>query len=193
LKKLRVVVTHELDRHNWCFDFGGLKNPARPYRDRRRVALGIMYCNVIMCAVRPSRHEPFKTVMLVASNVTLIYSSGCVCPMLKKVTLLLLSWLSVYGTTLSANAACISLKQTSSLSFEGALSYHIFAGPPNYEDVRKGDTPKPAYILKLDGATGDDFLNPEQPFAKIHVYPAETNGTGHALWRDLRQLVGKRL
>src|ERR1700730_2756073 len=47
-----------------------------------------------------------------------------------------------YGSGItSANAACLNLKQTSNLSFDGILSYHIFAGPPNYEDVRKGDTP----------------------------------------------------
>jgi hypothetical protein len=96
----------------------------------------------------------------------------------------------------SANAACIDLKQTSSVSFEGVLSYHIFAGPPNYADVRKGDTPEPAYILALNApicATGDEFLNPQQSFDKIQVYPAETDGAGHALWRDLRHLVGKRV
>jgi hypothetical protein len=58
--------------------------------------------------------------------------------------------LSIWAAGVSANAACIDLKQTSSLSFEGTLSYRIFTGPPNYEDVRKGDTPEPAYILSLD-------------------------------------------
>ncbi len=103
---------------------------------------------------------------------------------------------SICAAALSANAACIDLKQTTSLSFEGALSYRIFAGPPNYEDVRKGDTPEPAYILSLDApicATGDEFPNPEKPFDKVQIYPAETDGAGHALWRDLRQLVGKRV
>jgi len=103
---------------------------------------------------------------------------------------------SICAAALSANAACVDLKQTSSLSFEGVLSYRIFAGPPNYEDVRKGDTPEPAYILSLDApacATGDDFSNPGKPFDKIQIYPAETDGAGHALWRELRQLVGKRV
>lgn len=26
----------------------------------------------------------------------------------------------------------------------------MFAGPPNFEDVRKGDAPEPSYILALD-------------------------------------------
>src|SRR3984893_12402491 len=65
----------------------------------------------------------------------------------------------------SAHAACINVKEASSLSFQGALAYRIFAGPPNYEDVRKGDTPEPAYILTLDAPVcveGDEFLNPGQ-------------------------------
>jgi len=120
---------------------------------------------------------------------------GVVVSMLQRTVLPSLCF-SVCAAALSANAACIDLKQTSSLSFEGALSYRIFAGPPNYEDVRKGDTPEPAYILSLDApicATGDDFLNPGKPFDKIQIYPTETNGTGHALWREVRQLVGKRV
>jgi hypothetical protein len=51
--------------------------------------------------------------------------------------------------TPEATAACIDLKQANKLSFEGMLNYRIFAGPPNYEDVRKGDTPEPTYILTL--------------------------------------------
>ena len=97
---------------------------------------------------------------------------------------------------LSANAACVDLRQMGALSFEGALSYRIFAGPPNYEDVRKGDTPEPAYILSLDApvcASGDEFIDPGKSFDKVQVYPAESNGSGHALWRDLRQLAGKRV
>jgi Domain of unknown function (DUF4431) len=96
----------------------------------------------------------------------------------------------------SANAVCLDLKQTSNLSFEGMLSYHIFAGPPNYEDVRKGDTPEPTYILKLDApicATGDDFLNSDERFDKIQVYPADSGVIGRFLSRDLRRFAGKHV
>ena len=64
------------------------------------------------------------------------------------------------GLASAANAACLDLKQTNVLSFEGTLNYRIFAGPPNYEDVRKGDTPEPTYILTLAEpicASGDEF------------------------------------
>jgi hypothetical protein len=43
------------------------------------------------------------------------------------------------------------------------LNYRIFAGPPNYEDVRKGDTPEPIYILTLAEpicASRDEFVDP---------------------------------
>src|SRR6266699_5541347 len=108
--------------------------------------------------------------------------------------------LSTIGLTIcinaSANAACIDLKKTDTLSFEGTLNYRIFPGPPNYEDVRKGDTPEPTYILKLDApscATGDEFLNPSERFDKIQVYPADSGVIGRFLSRDLRRFVGKRV
>ena len=62
--------------------------------------------------------------------------------------------------------------QHNSLAFEGTLTYHIFAGPPNYEDVRKGDSPEPAYILKLDApvcAAGDEDISALGMFDKIQL------------------------
>src|SRR5438128_892257 len=117
-------------------------------------------------------------------------------PVLKRFALPLVISFSTCAAALSANAACIDLKQTSSLSFEGTLSYSIFAGPPNYEDVRKGDAPEPTYILKLDApicATGDEFLKANDRFDKIQVYPAESGVAGRFLLRDLRRLAGKRV
>ena len=107
-----------------------------------------------------------------------------------------LSLLSTIGLAIclnaSADAACIDLKQTDTLSFEGTLNYRIFAGPPNYEDVRKGDTPEPTYILKLDDpicATGDEFVDQNVKFDRIQIFP-ESGKAGQALWRDLRSLLG---
>jgi hypothetical protein len=93
-----------------------------------------------------------------------------------------------------ANAPCIDVKQTRSVSFEGTLSYSIFPGQPNYEDVRKGD--EPTYLLKLDApicAIGDEFLNPDKRFDKIQVYPADSGVAGRFLSIDLRRLAGKRV
>lgn len=97
---------------------------------------------------------------------------------------------------LSANAACIDLKQKSGFSFQGILSYGIFAGPPNYQDVRKGDTPEPTHILTLDApicAAGDESLSPSKQFNKIQVYPADSGAAGRFLSRDLRRYTGKRV
>src|SRR5437667_10051914 len=103
-----------------------------------------------------------------------------------------LSVLSTIGLTIcinaSANAACIDLKKTDTLSFEGTLNYRIFPGPPNYEDVRKGDTPEPTYILKLEEticATGDEFLDHKVKFECIQIFP-ESGNAGQTLRRDPR-------
>jgi hypothetical protein len=84
--------------------------------------------------------------------------------------------LSTIGLTIcinaSANAACIDLKQKDTLSFEGTLNYRIYPGPPNYEDVRKGDTPEPTYVLKLDDpicASGDEFVDQNVKFDRINI------------------------
>src|SRR3989475_10133741 len=106
-----------------------------------------------------------------------------------------LSVLSTIGLTIcinaSANAACIALKKTDTLSFEGTLNYRIFPGPPNYEDVRKGDTPEPTYILKLEEpicATGDEFVDQNVKFDRIQIFP-ESGKAGQALWRGLPGLL----
>ena len=110
-----------------------------------------------------------------------------------------LSVFSTIGLTICINAwahaACIDLKQTDTLSFEGTLNYRIFPGPPNYEDVRKGDTPEPTYILKLEEpicATGDEFVDQNVKFDRIQIFP-ESGKAGQALWRDLRGLIGQRV
>lgn len=60
----------------------------------------------------------------------------------------------------------------------GELAYHIFPGPPNYEDVQTGDTPEPAYILMLDESIcivdGEDgFADPDEKFSVVHLVPTE--------------------
>jgi len=56
---------------------------------------------------------------------------------------------------------------------EGVLSAVIFAGPPNFEDVQKGDSPEPGYILRLPGnicIEGDDFANPAERFNEVQLF-----------------------
>jgi hypothetical protein len=95
-----------------------------------------------------------------------------------------------------ASAACIDLKQANNLSFEGILNYRIFAGPPNYEDVRKGDAPEPTYILTLPEpicASGDEFVDQSDKFNEVQIFPESSDKAAQALSRDLRRLVGKRV
>jgi hypothetical protein len=100
------------------------------------------------------------------------------------------------GAASATHAACIDLKRKDVLSFDGTLSYRIFAGPPNYEDVRKGDTPEPAYILTLSEpicASGDEFIDPGDRFDRIQIFPESSDKAAPALSRDLRRWVGKRV
>jgi hypothetical protein len=101
-----------------------------------------------------------------------------------------------FGLASVANTACLDVKQTNVLSFEGTLNYRIFAGPPNYEDVRKGDTPEPTYILTLDEpicASGDEFVDPRDKFSQVQIFPEFSDKAAPALSRDLRRWVGKRV
>jgi len=97
------------------------------------------------------------------------------------------------GVACAADAACIDVKQTDRLSFQGTLSHQIFPGPLNFEDVRKGDAREPAYILTLDApacAVGDDFLNASESFDRNQLLPDDAR-PDPALSRTLRRLVGK--
>jgi hypothetical protein len=91
-----------------------------------------------------------------------------------------------------AAAPCIDLKQSQTVSFEGSLTHKVFPGPPNYEDVRKGDKPEPAYILQLRKpiyVSGDESLDPKQQIDRIQIFPESADDK--PLWNALRKLAGK--
>lgn len=70
----------------------------------------------------------------------------------------------------------------------GLLIYRIFPGSPNFEDVTNGDTPEPAYILRLDSPiclTGDEFVSDANQVSTVQL-----SGTP-ATEALLRSLVGK--
>lgn len=77
-----------------------------------------------------------------------------------------------------AGAACFDISKFEPAELSGVLSARIFAGPPGYEDVDKGDTPEPGYILKLPKAiclTGDpDFTDPTDMFGEVQLVPRES-------------------
>jgi hypothetical protein len=72
----------------------------------------------------------------------------------------------------SAHAACIDISRQIQLELSGDLTRPTFAGPPDYTDVRQGDTPEPAYILTLHSpicVSGDDFLEDNALIDRIHL------------------------
>ncbi len=91
---------------------------------------------------------------------------------------------------------CVDLSMSGSFVFEGTLTFHIFAGPPNYESVSSGDTPEPGYILKLDApicATGDENTDPNTAIEQIQIWRTSDAEDRERLERDLRRLVGQRV
>ncbi|MGO8224757.1 hypothetical protein HA464_06675 [Rhizobium leguminosarum bv. trifolii] len=87
----------------------------------------------------------------------------------------------------SALATCYDVSKNEPSELGGHLSHRIFAGPPNFEDVQKGDTPEPGYILKLDQPiciTGDDFADPKHMFDEVQLVPNETTEREMARLRD---------
>lgn len=73
-------------------------------------------------------------------------------------------------------------------SLTGTLTYVIYPGPPNYEDVQKGDTPEPNFVLRLPRPIclkGDpDFADPARRFSAVQV--VETRASG-----KMRPYLGK--
>jgi hypothetical protein len=49
---------------------------------------------------------------------------------------------ALIGVGAHASAACLDVRQTQPLAFKGSLSHPVFPGPPNYEDIKKGDKPE---------------------------------------------------
>jgi hypothetical protein len=100
-----------------------------------------------------------------------------------------------YGFTQPSTAvSCIDLKQVQPFRFEGVLTRGIFPGPPNYENVHKGDKPEPAYILRLRKpicVMGGAFVDSSKPIDRIQVFPADADTDGQSRSKDLRRLVGR--
>ena len=71
-----------------------------------------------------------------------------------------------------AHGSCIDVSVETTIEVSGELSRPTFAGPPNYEDVRKGDAPEPAYILTLVVPfciVGDNFVADGTLIERVHL------------------------
>jgi hypothetical protein len=85
---------------------------------------------------------------------------------------------------------CFDIAKGEPRTLSGELSYVLFPGPPNYEDIQKGDTPEQTYVLRLDHAIcilGDEFADPSKAFDKVHLV-----GTADT-WPSLKANVGNRV
>jgi len=95
------------------------------------------------------------------------------------------------GLQTPANAAaCFDLAKGKPKELTGRLEYVIFPGPPNFEDVQKGDTPEPNFILQLARPiciSGDDFADPRTHFSAVQI--VETKAVAGLLRRLLHQTV----
>ena len=69
---------------------------------------------------------------------------------------------------------CYDLSKGEPRSLSGKLIYVVYPGPPNYENVQKGDTPEPTYILELARPIclkgDDDFADPKIQFSAVHLW-----------------------
>jgi hypothetical protein len=83
----------------------------------------------------------------------------------------------VTGSSAPVNAAgsnkCLNLKGThAKATVSGTLTVQIFAGPPNYESIAKGDAEEKALILELPKrlcADDGEFIEPKTSFDRVHV------------------------
>jgi hypothetical protein len=101
-----------------------------------------------------------------------------------------LPFLLAIGQASLAEAAsrCYDLAKGEPRSLTGILEYVVFAGPPNYEDVQKGDTPEPSYVLRLAQPiclTGDEFADPKNTFRSVQVVETESRSG------QLKRFLGK--
>lgn len=90
--------------------------------------------------------------------------------------LLVFAALALLASAGTARAACVDLSKQPAVTVTGQLTREIFPGPPNFEDVRRGDRPEPAFILRLDQplcVTGDEFPSAGASVSRIHVVDAE--------------------
>ncbi len=106
--------------------------------------------------------------------------------------LILMLGLAIFlvGAPQIASANCFDVSKKEPAVLVGKLQFIIFPGPPNFEDVKNGDEPEGAYILKLGNEIcieGDEFADATKMFNVVHLVP------GDGLRKDFRRLVGKSI
>lgn len=90
----------------------------------------------------------------------------------------------------NADAACFDLSKSEPHSLTGLLSHRMFAGPPNFQDVQRGDMPEPGYVLQLPEPiclSGDEFADPRKMFSEVQLVEMDKTATA------LRSLLNRNV
>ena len=101
---------------------------------------------------------------------------------------------SIVSPNSKAGPPCYNLTMSEPAELTGTLEYVMFPGPPNYEDVQKGDMPEPNYILQLNQqicivdneGLSEDFADPSLYFDQVHVVPGEVE-----ISQEMKEMVGQ--
>lgn len=108
---------------------------------------------------------------------------------------------AIYFFTFSAAMAgaqrCIDVSDGVTNYYEGVVNFKIMPGPPNFENVQKGDHPEPTYFLKLDEnlcaeSTTDDDVDPSTLISVIQIIPGIEYRSRQA-FEQLRSAVGRHV
>jgi len=97
-------------------------------------------------------------------------------------------------------AAQKCLEYGPAVTLTGTLHSRVFAGPPNYESIKRGDAKETAIVLKLMRPTctkGGDPVGVDVSFVNIRemqlvVYSDDTSKNDE-LWRTVNRRMGKRV
>ncbi|MFT3725320.1 MAG: hypothetical protein QM773_17255 [Hyphomonadaceae bacterium] len=80
----------------------------------------------------------------------------------------------VAASAAPARGQCVNVSKAGTQgTFTGILEKHAFPGPPNFEDVAKGDRPMETFILRLPTniciQDNGRFADPDERFNTIHI------------------------
>ena len=103
----------------------------------------------------------------------------------------LLGFLLVAGFSTASGQNCLEYGPTVSLT--GTISSRVFAGPPNYESIKRGDRKETAIILTLASPvciTANDTVN-SFDVAEADVREVQLVISKPEHWKALKRLRGK--
>jgi hypothetical protein len=152
---------------------------------------GVFPAVVAACAATPERPGVLS---LTAPRLRTFNAAAKACSM--RLTLVLVSMALLGGHAPPAFAAeaptktCIDLtKAGGKAMLSGILTVQLFAGPPNYESIPRGDAEERAFILELPRrlcASHGEFISATTAFDRVHV-----SASDDAILGVLKAAVGR--